>query len=306
MNGLELSRQYYESCGKEVFHTRFPKLMSRVAVGLVGPGSECLGFDDEHSRDHDWGPGFCLWLTEDDLIQHGEAMTACYDGLPKAFQGFPPRNESPGEGQRVGVMGIESFYSRYTGLNRPPERMTEWQRIPEVNLSICTNGEIFDDPLGVFSQWRSNLLAFYPEALTIQKMVDCCMHAGQAGQYNWQRGLLRNDPYGVNIAKTRFCTHIIRLTYLINKRYTPFYKWLYQGFKTLPILAPDLMPMMASLLSSPNAFCFDDHRDTWERQQDLIQKICSLTIWELKIMGLTENDSPFLIDHVPDMLRRLG
>ena len=62
MNGLALSRSFYETIGKPALEQQFPALMSRMAIGLAGEGSECLGFDDELSRDHDWGPAFCIWL----------------------------------------------------------------------------------------------------------------------------------------------------------------------------------------------------------------------------------------------------
>jgi len=172
MNGLELSEKYYETYGKKIFHTRFKALMPRIAVGLVGPGSECLGFDDEHSQDHDWGPSFCLWVSQEDYKHYGKDLQACYDNLPKSFNGFSPRQESPGEKNRVGVMGIESFYSRYTGLPHPPRTIGEWQRIPEANLAICTNGKVFYDPLGEFTQWRDALLEFYPNELIIKKIAN--------------------------------------------------------------------------------------------------------------------------------------
>jgi len=304
MNGLELSEKYYETYGKKIFHTRFKALMPRIAVGLVGPGSECLGFDDEHSQDHDWGPSFCLWVSQEDYKHYGKDLQACYDNLPKSFNGFSPRQESPGEKNRVGVMGIESFYSRYTGLPHPPRTIGEWQRIPEANLAICTNGKVFYDPLGEFTQWRDALLEFYPNELIIKKIANCCMHAGQAGQYNWQRGLLRNDPYSVNVAKNNFCTQIMQLTYLINKKYAPFYKWLYAGFKQLPILTPELLPLMDRLLTSANVFSNTIGNDEWGHQQDLIQQICTLIINQLTTSDMTEQTSPFLIDHVPDILSR--
>ena len=67
MNGLELCRQYWENVGKPAFAAACPEVLERAAVGLVGEGSECFGFDDEISRDHDWGPGFCVWLTPEDF-----------------------------------------------------------------------------------------------------------------------------------------------------------------------------------------------------------------------------------------------
>ena len=68
MNGLALSRSFYETIGKPALEQQFPALMSRMAIGLAGEGSECLGFDDELSRDHDWGPAFCIWLEKEDYI----------------------------------------------------------------------------------------------------------------------------------------------------------------------------------------------------------------------------------------------
>ena len=66
MQGLELSRRYYEEFGINMIKEQFPEYENRIAVGLAGAGSDCFGFDDEISRDHDFGAGFCLWLTEED------------------------------------------------------------------------------------------------------------------------------------------------------------------------------------------------------------------------------------------------
>ena len=62
MKGLELSRAYYEEYGKPMIDTQLAQYKPYLAAGLVGEGSECLGFDDELSTDHDFGPAFCLWM----------------------------------------------------------------------------------------------------------------------------------------------------------------------------------------------------------------------------------------------------
>ena len=88
MNGLELSKKYYEAFGRPALETHAPKLLPKLAAGLVGEGSECLGFDDEISRDHDFDPGFCLWLTRADYEAHGFALERLYAKLPKEFEGL--------------------------------------------------------------------------------------------------------------------------------------------------------------------------------------------------------------------------
>ena len=69
MTAVERARKLYEEFGAPMIRERFPDYEGRFAVGLAGEGSECFGWDDAISRDHDYGPGFCLWLTEEDEIE---------------------------------------------------------------------------------------------------------------------------------------------------------------------------------------------------------------------------------------------
>ena len=66
-NGLELCEAFYEEYGRPMILQKFPEYEKMIAAGLVGEGSECFGFDDQTSRDHDFGPGFCLWLTDPEI-----------------------------------------------------------------------------------------------------------------------------------------------------------------------------------------------------------------------------------------------
>ena len=71
MKGLELARRYWEEVGRPAFEKGCPKVLEKASVGLAGEGSECFGFDDEYSQDHDWGPGFCVWLSDEDYKEFG-------------------------------------------------------------------------------------------------------------------------------------------------------------------------------------------------------------------------------------------
>ncbi len=113
-SGLSLCRAYYEEYGRPMIRECFPEYADRIAAGLVGEGSDCFGYDDELSRDHDWGPGFCLWVTQETWDQIGEALQEAYEQLPKEYRGYV-RTVSPQGKDRRGVQTINSFYSRLLG-----------------------------------------------------------------------------------------------------------------------------------------------------------------------------------------------
>ena len=289
MQGLELAQNYFDSCGLPMLRRRFAGIVDRIAVGLVGPGSDCYGFDDELFHDHDWGPGFCLWLQDEDYAQYGTDLQDAYRQLPTVFAGFGPRQVSPGEEGRLGVMTVAEFYSRYTGLNRPPDTLREWQALPEQALSVCTNGRVFHDPTDCFSDWRRKLLAFYPDDIRRRKIASRCMIMGQTGQYNLSRSLHRGEFFAVSYSGLQFCYELMHMVFLLNRRYPPFYKWLHRATFSLPILGRTVHQQVITLLR-----CGKD-----ESKVAIIERLCSRIVEELRHQGLSDSTSTFLLDHGP-------
>ena len=108
---------------KPLIADKYPEYQGRIAAGLVGHGSECYGFDDDLSRDHDFGPRFCLWLTDEDYAAIGERLQADYEALPQSFMGYGPRESTAraqGAGRRDGVFRIGDFFESITGYRQAP------------------------------------------------------------------------------------------------------------------------------------------------------------------------------------------
>jgi hypothetical protein len=55
LSGRELARRFHADVVQPLLAESMPRL--RYAAGRLGSGSDVLGFDDEMSRDHDWGAG---------------------------------------------------------------------------------------------------------------------------------------------------------------------------------------------------------------------------------------------------------
>lgn len=293
MKGLTLSRSFFDTCGQEAMKKAFPALVDRMAFGLCGEGSECFGFDDALSRDHDWGPGFCIWMDDADYRQSGAAVQAVYC---QALQTFPDAEKRKDTGQgagRVGVLSIQNWYQRYTGLPEGPETLAEWRPIPEAFLATATNGEVFQDNLGLFSRIRNHLLQDYPEDLRIKKIAARAAVMAQAGQYNYPRCLKRGEKVAGQLALAEFIKAGLSMVYLLNKRYAPFYKWMHRGIKELPVL-PRAYALFAELAEADE-----------NSRQEIVEGICMLVVGELKRQGLTEKDDAFLQEHCDAIMAQI-
>ena len=295
MKGMELSRLYYEEVCKPVIEKEAGELTERTAVGLVGEGSECYGYDDEISRDHDFGPSCCFWLTKEDYRIYGGKLREILDSLPKSFMSFPALKMSEWGGGRRGVLNTESFYRKFTGKENGPETLNEWRMIPETNLSIVTNGSVFSDPLGEFTKIRNRLLEYYPEDIRLDKIAARCMKIAQSGQYNLGRCLKRGEFVAARIAEAEFISESIHMIYLLNKKYMPFYKWMHKDMQFLPILGKEVHNILDKLISVQNS-----------KKPETTEEICSLIINEMKRQGISENKSDFLLDHGPDIQKRIS
>lgn len=310
-NGLSLSQRYYEAYGKPMIAKLFPEYENRIAIGLVGHGSECFGFDDELSADHDYGPSFCMWLTKEDYDAIGTNLQEAYDSLPKEFEGKKARTISAHGEKRIGVLEIESFYQSLLGSR--PHSILKYSpdTFEEEKLALATNGRVFYDPLGVFCKIRSHLLGYYSEKHFTALLATQLAVMAQAGQYNYPRLMMRGEEVAALLSISEFITATIRLVHLLNKEYTPYYKWMHKSLRTKPILGSLAEPLedLAKLPSS--ASYWEDatkDMDVINRNDpkvQLIEKICSSCCKELRLRQYTSTPSDFLEHHAMELQTKI-
>lgn len=237
MKGLEIAKNFYETFGKKMIEENFPDKACEIAVGLCGEGSECLGYDDDISRDHDFDAGFCLFITEEAEKDYGFRLERAYAKLPKEFMGVTRSLIPPAGATRKGVIVIDDFYRNILGYGSAPDTVERWLYTPSSAFRAAISGEIFRDDLGKFSEIRNIIKKGYPEDIRRKKIAAHAALAHQSGVYNYERLISRGETGAAQLAIFEFVKHAISIVYLLNNVYEPFYKWVYRGMRDLTVLS---------------------------------------------------------------------
>ena len=226
--GLVLSREYYEAYGAEMIREKFPAYEGRIAVGLAGRGSDCFGYDDVFSRDHDWGPDFCMWVTDETYSEIGEALQQAYEQLPEEFQGCRRAPHVNGRNRR-GVIRISDFMKSVVGTDVYEE--IDWQNVNDFALAAAVNGEVFRDQEGIFTAFREKLKRGYPENVLYLKLAESAARFAQTAQYNYPRMLQRGDRLTAHMMAWDGMKEAMKLQHYLEGKYPPHDKWLWRSLQ---------------------------------------------------------------------------
>lgn len=289
MKGLELARKYYEEYGKPMLEQDFADTLPYLAVGLVGSGSECLGYDDELSEDHDFEPGFCIFLPGEDVVDRKEAfrLERAYAKLPKQFMGYRRAMMSPVGGSRHGVIRTADFYREKTGIDlgsaaAPGGGLTpeQWLHIPSYALKEATAGEVFEDHYGEFTRIRDDL-SILPLDVRLKKLAGHVLLMAQSGQYNYPRIAQRGEKAAAQMAAFEFVKNTLAAIFLLNDEHMPYYKWSFRALRDLYILS-DLEEPLYALISTGS------EEELAKAKYEQIEAVCARLIEALKEQGLTQ------------------
>ena len=274
MKGLELSKQYFLKYKDELLAS-IGDLKDQLCFGLVGGGSECYGFDDDISIDHDFEPAFCIFVPKDMNRSDQFRIERAYAKLPKEFMGY---KRSILDSGRHGLLIIEDFYKDKISNLDYNNISIDWFKIPEHYLSEATNGEIYEDNLGLFTSIRKKI-EYYPEDIRLKKITSNLIMMKQSGIYNYQRCLDHNETGAAQLAIYEYVKATINVIFLLNKVYMPYYKWQFRYLKDLKILS-ELSSVLEYLISIDNS-----NKDA---KKEMIEDINNMILDEIKKQNLSK------------------
>lgn len=284
VKGLEIAKDFFLNWGLPFLEKEFPDLIGRMAAGRFG-GSDVIGGDDWISRDHNWGPQFSLFLSAEDYHQYAEALSDKMNrSAPAKWQGY--RVNGAGD-KNVLVENVPRWIEGGIGFTALPQFDRDWGIIVrrreiggsiearESALYFFKHGALWLDNNKEFAKWRK-ALDRYPDEVWFARLGEECFRLWQYGEYNFiQRIAKRGDPIAISLCLGKFAEGVMRIVLLLERDYTPYWKWLTHEFRRLERASP-YIPLLESLFSSG---------DVAERS-DLVKQICHDIHQELLALGV--------------------
>ncbi|HTE72562.1 MAG TPA: DUF4037 domain-containing protein [Actinomycetes bacterium] len=239
VSGQELSRRYYQDEVRPALDAAFPGL--RHSAALLGRGSEVLGYDDEMSRDHDWGPRVLLFLRDDDDEAHGDALRQTLQlELPARFPDRPAHHS---------VHTVRGYLRDQLAVDVDSELdARDWLTLSEQALLMMTAGAVFHDEVGLQAVRRR--FAYYPRDVWLYLMVAAWWRVHPEANVVGRAGY-SGDELGSALIGSRLVHDLMRLCFLLERRYAPYSKWFGTAFASLDCGA-ELSPILWRALRAPS------------------------------------------------------
>jgi hypothetical protein len=275
--GIELNRHFYQQVIKPLLEENYPKL--KYAAGILGEGSDVLGFDNPQSIDHNWGPHMRIFLDEKDFKLCDEISEMFRKRLPVEFMGYPTNFTKANEkiylvqqmkhikkgpvNHLIQFYTIKSFFNHYLGFD-PNSKITyaDWLTFPQQALLEITRGEVYHDEIGL-NKAREKF-KYYPDEVWLYIYAHQWGYIGDEEAYMGRSGEI-GDELGSNLIASRIANNIVKLCFLFEKHYIPYSKWLGTAFSRLEI-ANDLTYPLYSMITAKD----------WREREEYMGKAYSI------------------------------
>lgn len=260
--GLKLCEYFYHEAVRPILDKHFSGVSHSAA--RLDYGSDVLGFDTPLSRDHGWGPKVMLFLAQEEFEEYKDQISEVMANmLPTKVRGYPTNFDIPftGEGSMqevahgpvkhwVAIDTVPIFFRRYLGVDPTGLiRNLDWLTMPQMHLRTVKSGNVFYDGLKQLEALCKRL-EWYPSDVWYYLLANQWRRIDQEEPFMARCGDV-GDELGSRIVATRQVIEVMRLCFLMEKQYIPYYKWFGTAFNLLNC-AQDLNPIFHRVFDSTN------------------------------------------------------
>jgi len=268
IHGLELNESFFHEVVAPLMKSNFPEI--QYSAALIGWGSEVLGFDDPQSTDHNWGLRLQLFLSEHDYGKYRHKINEAFNKqLPPTFRGHPTdftirinedqlASAETKSTHNIDIETIKGLFIRYLGCDPYSElKAADWLTFSEHKLLTLTSGKVFYDGLSELEPIRQNF-SYYPRDIWLYMLAAQWMKIFEEQAFVGRCGFV-GDELGSTLISARQIKNLMKLCFLVERKYAPYSKWFGTAFSRLEC-AQELTPIFKAVLES---------KDWKERQQFL-------------------------------------
>ena len=294
VNGLRLNELFYREIVAPLFQTYLPGLEHSAA--LIGWGSDVLGYDDLESTDHNWGARFQLFLGEKDYEQyHQDVQSILNQHLPAEFHGYPTtflvvgnedqRGDMDSLEHNLEVRTIRQYFSTYLGCDPYGElKTTDWLTFAEHKLLAVTSGRVFHDGLAELEAIRQKF-RYYPRDVWLYMLAAQWEKLSEQQAFVGRSGYA-GDELGSILIAARQVKNLMKLCFLMERKYAPYSKWFGTAFRQLAC-AEELHPVFMQVLQASG----------WKRREEFLAQAYEIVARMHNALGITiplnEKASPY-------------
>ncbi|MEM7341958.1 MAG: DUF4037 domain-containing protein [Actinomycetota bacterium] len=231
--GADIARRFFHQAVRGIVEAAAPGV--GYVAGRLGTGSDVLGFDDHTSTDHDFGCRLTVLVDDEYASWISMVDTALTDRLPDDVDGWPVRFAFSGDEQvvhRVDIHTVTDFMVARLGFDPRSLDVAQWLCLTGQSVLEATAGPVFHDSTRTFAEIR-HTLAWYPDAVWLYVVAAGWARLAQELPFVGRTGQVGDDA-GSRIIASRLCRDIAHLTFLAQRAWPPYPKWMGAALRSLP------------------------------------------------------------------------